>query len=170
MCISIPDIPLVLSVLTPEVSVTEPDSGESTLVTGCFSANLTQPQIMNHMFELRVSPNSTADIGSDYYFNTSSQFLTVPAGVSMYTTCVDVTVIGDYVAEVTELIIVTVVPLLPHDSVAYPQDVRIFIFDNDTGMMSCCSSHICLGSDIKGALRTIKHWCATTSSHTVLIG
>ena len=132
---------MILNVLTPELNVTEGDSGEVTVVTACFSANLTQPRAVNHPLELIISSNSTADFGSDFYTNTSIQFLTIPAGVtdSMYTTCVDLTIIGDDFAEPTEFIIITISPLVPQDSVLYPPGfsfVNITIFDNnDTGML-----------------------------------
>ena len=129
-----------MTVLTAELNVTEPDIGQSTTVTGCFSVNLTQPRTMNHSFELFVlSPNSTASLGSDFF--PSLPFLTIPAAdfnESVYTTCVDIIIVfGDSLAEVSpgyEVVVYAIRPLAPQDGVVYPQDrdsVVIYIYEGD---------------------------------------
>lgn len=138
--IVLPESPVVVSVRTADFNVTEGSSGESTIVTSCLITNLTRGRAVNHTFEVTVSPSSTADFGGDYYFNTSSRFLTIPAGISnrMITTCVNVSIIGDNFAEHTEFIIITIVPLLANDGVVYPPGfsfINITIFDNDPGSL-----------------------------------
>ena len=57
----------------------------------------------------------------DYYVNLDTFFLTVPAGtVGYFTTCFDLTVIGDNTFEMDDLI-----PLSEQDSVVFPEG-----FDN----------------------------------------
>ena len=131
------DLPVVLMVQTAEINVTEPDGGQFTTVRGCFTANLTQPRAMDHLFQFVLSPSSTAG-QLDFYPNVSSPILTIPANVtnSQYTTCVDIVIIGDNVAEPPEFVIYTIAVLSPEDSVVYPpgfDSLIINIFDNDNG-------------------------------------
>ena len=126
---------MVLSVVTAEINVTEPDGGEFTTVTGCFTANLSQPRAVDHSFQFVLSDMSTAT-SLDFFPNISSPILTIPAGVidSAYTTCIDVVIIGDNVPEPTEFVFYDVVPFLMSDSVVYPgraSRITITIFDND---------------------------------------
>ena len=133
------DPPVVLTVLTAEVNVTEPDAGQTTTVTGCFSANLTQPRMMDHSFEFVLSSLSTASPGLDFFPNLSSPLLTIPASFtgSVYATCLDVLILGDNTPEVSpEVAVYTLRPLAPQDSVVYPlgrNSLVINIFDNDGG-------------------------------------
>ena len=138
--ICFPDPEVVLTVLTAETNVTEPDVGQNTTVTGCFSANLTQPLMMNHSFEFVLSANSTARFGVDFLPNISS-VLTIPANFSrsLFSACVDITIFGDNIPEINpEVVVYTIRPLALQDSVVYPlgaNSLVINIFDSDGGIL-----------------------------------
>ena len=126
----------MFTVLTAEINVTEPDVGQTTTVTGCFSASLTQPRMMSHFFEFVLSPDSTASLGADFFPNISS-ILTIPASFneSLFSACVDFIILGDNIPENSpEVAVYTIRPLALPDSVVYSQgrdSLVINIFDND---------------------------------------
>lgn len=115
----IDDTPVVLIVLNATFNVTEPSPGDTITVTGCFAADVTVPRTFFHTFHFEMANESTA---SNLDISTNLGFLTIPAEAtgSMYITCVDFNVVGDFITEDTEVAIYMVNPFFPRDAVVYP--------------------------------------------------
>ena len=125
----------MLTALSPEVNVTEPDEGGNVTFTSCFEAEISQPRKTDAVFELVLLNSSTAALNYDYTFSSDLQSITFPTGFyGDFSYCLNVTVRGDVMTEDNELIEIGVRPLAPRDSVYYAGNVstlRFYIIDND---------------------------------------
>ena len=110
-CLAIEDSPISLMVVgDPEINIIEPDAGESTLISTCFEAEVTQPRIYEAVFEVEVLNSSTATEGEDYYFvNMTDGSMTIPVGFNgTFIYCLEAEVVGDDDIEPDEFVNVTV--------------------------------------------------------------
>ena len=132
---------VTLFVQTAEFNVLEPVLGQSVVVTGCFFTNITQMRSTDDVFEFTLLNSSMATDGLDFFVNSSSPFITIPATFTgIYFECVDIEIFGDNITEGNELIEYSLQPLSSEDTVQYPpgsDSIRISIFDDG---MSCTAS------------------------------
>ena len=98
-----PNVSLVA--VDAELSVTEPDPGDSSSITQCFTADLIEPLDSVAFFPLILSTASTtATQGADFLLNTS--VLTLPSNFTgQFITCVEFEVFSDEIAEGNETIV-----------------------------------------------------------------
>ena len=114
-------------------NVTEPDEGENTTVTTCFTTTIEEPLMNEAVFGFRESLDSTASIGSDLII--SPPFLTLPANMNgTFTRCITFEVIGDDTVEFDEEAVLEVTPVVGVTNVVFEQGadlVRISISEDD---------------------------------------
>ena len=98
-----PNVSLV--VVDAELSVTEPDPGDSSSITQCFTADLIEPLDSDAFIPLILSTASTtATQSADFLLNTS--VLILPANFTgEFITCVEFEVFSDEIAEGNETIV-----------------------------------------------------------------
>ena len=98
-----PNVSLVA--VDAELSVTEPDPGDSSSITQCFTADLIEPLDSDAFIPLILSTASTtATQGTDFLLNTS--VLILPANFTgEFITCVEFEVFSDEIAEGNESIV-----------------------------------------------------------------
>ena len=129
-------------VLQPVADVLEPDSGENTTVTGCFSAEISPRLERDAIFNFFTLFSSTALEFVDYvveggnFFNGSS--LIIPSDFfGSFFTCISLVILGDDEVESVEEAIFALDASSPCDRVSFPDDLPntgalvIRIFDND---------------------------------------
>lgn len=122
-----------LTVLNAEQSIVELDEGDSSSVTACFSANLSESLNRDAVFVLNFLPISTASFGADFLPNTT--IVLVPAtATGEFITCINFEIVGDDVFEGDEAIVYTIFPQVILDSVMFPGNLSLLtinILDND---------------------------------------
>ncbi len=125
-----------LFVLQDEINIFEPDAGDNSTVTACFSADISLPITSDAIFDFSISPISTADefndyiiLGGPFFFSPS---LVIPSGFNgSFFTCIDALILGDNELEGIEVAVFEVQPRSPRDLVIFPlgSTLRITIFD-----------------------------------------
>ena len=126
------DPPISLTVVgDPEINITEPDTGETALISTCFEAEVIGPRMNAAVFEIEVANSSTATEGVDYYFrNMSNRNITIPVSFNgTFTYCIEAEVVGDEDIEPNEFVNVTLRPVSPFDMADF--NVVWSILDND---------------------------------------
>lgn len=127
---------MVLTVVTAEFNIVEPDMGDIELIEACFEVQLNRTLNRDAIFELVESNLTTAELMTDYYINVSSTLLTIPAGSRGYLReCFNFTILGDDTIEDDETIVYSIRPLSELDTVEFPQSsnssLTVNIIDND---------------------------------------
>ena len=126
-----------LIVGTGEISVQEPDLGESSVVSTCLTAFIGQPLDRVAAFVVTLSDSTTATFGVDFIMpNFTSPILKIPADLAgSYVNCIETLIIGNDIAEGDKVIRMEVTPLFSVDSVAFSGSdegsVVINILEND---------------------------------------
>ena len=130
--------------------IKEPKDGEYRAVKVCYTAVITSPLDGAAVFDLILSPTSTANISTDFYLNTSTSLIIVSEGISSsddnetlsgsgsnetLSGCIEFVVIGDEEDEGdTEMIAYEIRPTSPLDRVVFPSDatsdlILVYIFN-----------------------------------------
>ena len=132
--------------LQDQVTVFEPDAGDITVVTGCFSAEIGRSLDSDAIFDFSISPASTAEefadhiiLGRDFFFNPS---LIIPAGFNgSFFTCIDILIFGDDEPENVEIAGFEIIPRSQCNLVIFPPGsnstiLSIIIFENNCELIS----------------------------------
>ena len=80
------------------IQIKEPKNGEYKSVEVCYTANITSPLDRDAVFDLILSPTSTANISTDFYLNTSNPLIIESgqqSGGGVVSGCIHLVVIGD---------------------------------------------------------------------------
>ena len=110
--------------------VDEPEQGDTVNIVACFSALVEESLGRPAVFLLELTNGTTATLGVDFFPNTTSPFLTIPATFSgTFVQCITVSVFGDSEEEGFEIIAYSLTALSELDRVATPLIV-IGIEDN----------------------------------------
>ena len=121
------------------LSTTEPDIDETEHVAHCFTVRSDNSLVRDVIFNFTLSPVSTASINIDFYLNTSSSALTIPAGSSgNISMCLDFAIFGDREFEVTEVIAYELSPSSQFDQVVFPpgsNNLLLVNVSNNLGMV-----------------------------------
>ena len=120
---------------TAEFNVTEPDAGMGESVQICFTTYLNETLGRSALFLLVESNSSTITFDEDITTDAESDLLMVPAGTSGdFRTCLNLTVVGDDMEEMDEVLVLDVAALSPQDSVVFPEGfdtLTVNVFNND---------------------------------------
>ena len=144
MIIMFSEYEVTLIVENPVIQIKEPNNGEYKTVEVCYTANITSPLDRDAVFDLILTPTSTANNGTDFYLTTTtpviieSDFSGTFSGSGsggVVSGCIHLVVIGDEEDEAdTETIAYELRARSEFDRVVFPSDatsnlIMVHIFD-----------------------------------------
>ena len=124
------------------IQIKEPKNGEYKTVEVCYTVNITSLLDRDAVFDLILSPTSTANISTDFYLNTTSPLIieSGPSGTfygsgsgGVESSCIHLVVIGDEENEDTEIIAYELRARSDFDRVVFPSTISnlilVHVFD-----------------------------------------
>ncbi len=118
---------VTLYVTTPNRSIEEPNFTDETIQL-CFFANLTEPRSRDAQFLLSYN-ESTATLGTDYFFATQPLINISADYVGVFRACVPIVIMADDIVEDNETVVIEVVPESEEDAVVFQSGYPDFVID-----------------------------------------